>query len=171
MDIENVYFMARFQNMKDYEKVLTEGPCIIFRQYLTIQPWTTSFNPTQPYSSTIISQIKLSGLPGYMYKRNILLEIGETVGKVAKMDMNTDNKTRGHFACMALYVNLDRPLVSQILINGKIQQVVYEFLPFICFRCGRYGHVKTLAQKRLKEQLQNSKLQSRLHHHKHKDDH
>ncbi|KAH1121633.1 hypothetical protein J1N35_004793 [Gossypium stocksii] len=59
--------------------------------------------------------------------------------------MNTDNKARGSFARMAVYVNLDRPLVFQILINGRIQKVEYEFLPMVCFQCGRYGHVKKLA--------------------------
>ncbi|MBA0819115.1 hypothetical protein Gohar_022352 [Gossypium harknessii] len=29
------------------------------------------------------------------------------IGKVAKLDMNTDNKLRGHFARMAVYINLD----------------------------------------------------------------
>ncbi|MBA0702435.1 hypothetical protein Goari_020536 [Gossypium aridum] len=36
MDIENDYFLAKFKNSKDYGKVLTQGPEIIFRQYLTV---------------------------------------------------------------------------------------------------------------------------------------
>ncbi|MBA0815675.1 hypothetical protein Gohar_000434, partial [Gossypium harknessii] len=43
---------------------------------------------------------------------------------------------------MTVYVNLDKPLISQILINGNIYRVEYEFLPSICFSCGRYRHVK-----------------------------
>lgn len=42
------------------------------------------------------------------------------IGKVAKLDMNTDNKIKGKFSRMVVYVNLDEPLVSQVLINGKI---------------------------------------------------
>ncbi|MBA0697525.1 hypothetical protein Goari_021063 [Gossypium aridum] len=89
MDIENGFFLAKFVNKIDYEKVLLEG---------------------------------------YMYKRKILVEIGGLVGKVTKLDMNTDNNVRGRFARMDVYVTLDRPLVSQVLINGKIQRVEYEFL-------------------------------------------
>ncbi|PPR94448.1 hypothetical protein GOBAR_AA26221 [Gossypium barbadense] len=37
------------------------------------------------------------------------------VGKVAKLDFNTNSKTRGHFTRMAIFINLDRPLVSQVL--------------------------------------------------------
>ncbi|MBA0694029.1 hypothetical protein Goari_004363, partial [Gossypium aridum] len=39
--------------------------------------------------------IKLLGLLGYMYKRKNLLEIGGMVGSVAKLDLNTDSRTRG----------------------------------------------------------------------------
>lgn len=55
-----------------------------------------------------------------MYKRKILVEIGGMVGKIVKLDMNTDNRAKGRFARMVVYVNLDRYLVSQILINSKI---------------------------------------------------
>ncbi|PPS16263.1 hypothetical protein GOBAR_AA04321 [Gossypium barbadense] len=64
------------------------------------------------------------------------------VGKVAKLDMNTDSRARDRFAWMVVYVSLERPLVSQILINGKTQRVEYEILLMVCFHYGRYGHVK-----------------------------
>ncbi|MBA0607722.1 hypothetical protein Godav_019987 [Gossypium davidsonii] len=38
--------------------------------------------------------IRLLGLPGYLYKRKILVEIRGMVGKVTKLDMNTDNRAR-----------------------------------------------------------------------------
>ncbi|MBA0828112.1 hypothetical protein Goarm_012831 [Gossypium armourianum] len=76
-------------------------------------------------------------LSGYLYKNKVLTEVGETVRKVVKLDMNTHSRVRGCFARMAIYVNLEKPLVSKILINGRSQKV-----PTICFHCGRYGHVE-----------------------------
>ena len=38
-------------------------------------------------------------------------------------------------------IPLDKPLMSQILLDGKVQRVEYENLPAICFLCGKYGHV------------------------------
>ncbi|KAK5770770.1 hypothetical protein PVK06_046923 [Gossypium arboreum] len=73
-------------------------------------------------------------------------EIGELVGKVVKLNMNTDSRERGRFARMAVYVNLEKPLVSQILINGQKQQVEYESFSTICFQCGRYGHVDNICK-------------------------
>ncbi|KAH1130195.1 hypothetical protein J1N35_001573 [Gossypium stocksii] len=64
------------------------------------------------------------------------------ISKVPKLDINTGNRARRRFARIAVYVNLDKSLVSQILINGKIQRVEYEFLPTVCFHRGMYGHVK-----------------------------
>ncbi|MBA0793203.1 hypothetical protein Gohar_017621, partial [Gossypium harknessii] len=42
----------------------------------------------------VISWIKLLGLPRYLYKHKILVEIRGMVGKVAKLDMNADNRAR-----------------------------------------------------------------------------
>lgn len=45
---------------------------------------------------------------------------------------------------MAIFVNLDKPLISQILVNGKPQKIEYESLPTIYFSYGWYCHVKDL---------------------------
>ncbi|MBA0686161.1 hypothetical protein Goari_013776, partial [Gossypium aridum] len=88
--------------------------------------------------------IRFPALPSYLYNHKIITEIRELVGKVVKLDMNIDNRARGCFARMAVYVNLEKPLVSQVLINGRSQKVEYGSLSTICFHCGRYGHVENL---------------------------
>ncbi|MBA0634753.1 hypothetical protein Godav_024422 [Gossypium davidsonii] len=112
MDIENGYFLVKFQNKLDCEKALSEGP--------------------------------FPALPSYLYNRKIITKIGELVGKVVKLDMNIDRRVRGYFSRMAVYVNLEKLLVSQILINDRSQKVEYKSLSTICFHCGRYGHVENL---------------------------
>ncbi|KAK9006862.1 hypothetical protein V6N11_019193 [Hibiscus sabdariffa] len=67
--------------------------------------------------------------------------IGARIGKVVKIDFQTDYGRRGTFARMAVKINLKTPLVSKIAINGQIQFVEYESLPTVCFKCGVYGHV------------------------------
>ncbi|MFQ6620223.1 hypothetical protein Gotur_000758 [Gossypium turneri] len=59
MDIENGYFLAKFQSVDDYDKVLTQGPWIVYGQYLTVQPWTKDFSPLQPYLSVVMAWIRL----------------------------------------------------------------------------------------------------------------
>ncbi|KAK5841955.1 hypothetical protein PVK06_004281 [Gossypium arboreum] len=144
MDIENGYFLAKFQSPDDYAKVLSQGPWMIYGQYLTVQPGTKDFTLSQAYPSMVLAWIRLPGLPGFLYKRRILEEIGGMIGKVVRLDFNTDSRTRGRFARMAVYINLDRPLTTQVLVNGLHQKVEYEALPTICFTCGKYGHIKEL---------------------------
>ncbi|KAB2004181.1 hypothetical protein ERO13_D11G171250v2 [Gossypium hirsutum] len=103
---------------EDYEKVHI------------VQPWTMDFNLMQPYScrgcfnsNVFKARIRLPGLLGFLYKRKILEEIGGMVGKVSKIDFNTDSRMRGKFARMKVYVE-------------------FESLTVIFFGCGRYDHLK-----------------------------
>ncbi|MBA0664477.1 hypothetical protein Goklo_004466 [Gossypium klotzschianum] len=143
MDVENGYFLVKFQNKLDCEKALSEGPWTIFDQYLTVQPWTLTFDPTQAYPSVVMVSIRFPGLPGYLYNHKIITEIGEMVEKVVKLNMNTDSRVRRRFSRMAIYVDLEKPLVSQILTNGRKQNVKYESLSTNYFHCERYGHVES----------------------------
>ncbi|KAH1090953.1 hypothetical protein J1N35_018210 [Gossypium stocksii] len=134
-----------YNDIDDYNKVLTQGPWIIFGQYLTIQPWTKMFNPAQPYPSLVmVAWIRLPGLSGYLYKRKLIEAIGGLIGKVVKLDLQTDNRTRGRFARLVFFINLDMPLVSQVLVDSVVQRVEYEALPTVCFDCGKYSHAKDL---------------------------
>ncbi|MBA0561270.1 hypothetical protein Golob_018115 [Gossypium lobatum] len=58
------------------------------------------------------------------------------------MDFNIDSRSRGRFTRMVIYVNLDKPLVLQVLVNGVLQKVEYEALPTICFSYRKYCHTK-----------------------------
>lgn len=69
------------------------------------------------------------------------------VGCVTKLDFNTESGSRGRFARMAVFINLEKPLVSQIMVNGVVQRVEYENLPMVCFSWGHYGHIKEICPK------------------------
>ncbi|KAA3488313.1 reverse transcriptase [Gossypium australe] len=144
MDFENGYYLAKFHSVHDYTKVLSQGPWLVYGQYLTVQPWTKEFDSSQPFPSIVLAWIRLPGLPGFLYKKEILQKIGGLIGKVVRLDINTDNRTRGCFARMAVYINLNKPLTAQVLVNGMKQRVEYEALPAICYNCGKYGHTKEL---------------------------
>ncbi|PPD78813.1 hypothetical protein GOBAR_DD24276 [Gossypium barbadense] len=94
-----------------------------------------AFDPTQAYPSVVMAWIRFLALPSYLYNRKVITEIEKLVRKVVKLDMNTDSRAMGRFARMVVYVNLEKTLVSQILINGRSQKVEYESLSTICFHC------------------------------------
>ncbi|MBA0618703.1 hypothetical protein Godav_028007 [Gossypium davidsonii] len=95
----------------------------------------------------VMAWIRFLGLPGHMYKRQIFWEIEGLVGKLAKLDYNIDSRVRGRFARMVVYVNLEKVLISQVLVNGTLQRIEYEYLPTVCFLCAHYGHIKDICPK------------------------
>lgn len=58
---------------------------------------------------------------------------------------NTENGTRGRFACMAVSIDLSKHLNSKIRNEISIQRVEYEALPTIGFKCGRYGYLREVS--------------------------
>ncbi|KAK5784785.1 hypothetical protein PVK06_039319 [Gossypium arboreum] len=91
----------------------SEGPWIIFGQYLTVQPWTKDFSP-----SPTISQYGFG--------------------------LDSAARSRGCFARLTVFLNLEKPLISQVLFDGAVQRVEYEVLPTVCFGYVKYGHFKDL---------------------------
>ncbi|KAL4366348.1 hypothetical protein GQ457_05G002760 [Hibiscus cannabinus] len=158
IDIENDFFLVKFSDRDDYMKVLTDGPWTIFGHYLTVEQWSTDFQPTQASPSRLMAWIRLPGLPLTLYKRSFIEAIGNQIGSMIKIDSQTDNGCRGRFARLAVSLNLHRPLVSKLIINGRTQVVEYESLPAVCFNCGVYGHLKDICPK-----LQNSDPLTSVH--------
>lgn len=62
-------------------------------------------------------------------------------GKVVKVDYITELSSMGKYARVAFNLDLLKPLVSRIEVDGRIQLVEYESLPNICFWCGLFGHL------------------------------
>lgn len=51
-------------------------------------------------------------------------------------------------------LDLTKPLVSKIRLDGTIQHVEYEGLPTICYCCGRYGHTEDSCPLRARQTQQ-----------------
>ncbi|KAL4348532.1 hypothetical protein GQ457_17G013930 [Hibiscus cannabinus] len=142
IDIENNYFIVRFSHAGDYTKVLTEGPWTIFGYYLTVQPWSRSFTPSEKHPSQVIVWIRLTGLAYHYYTKALFRHIAQLIGQVVKIDYNTQGGGRGKFARLAVLVDLNKPLLARIRIDGNIQRIEYEGLHHICYDCGTYGYSK-----------------------------
>ncbi|KAK9104620.1 hypothetical protein Scep_021464 [Stephania cephalantha] len=67
----------------------------------------------------------------------------EVVGEFIKIDYNTVSSQRGHFARMAVKLDLRKPLIWRIFIDDQLRTIEYEGLP-LCYKCARYGHVSNV---------------------------
>ncbi|MBA0847464.1 hypothetical protein Goshw_018408 [Gossypium schwendimanii] len=136
LDLENDYFFVRFQNENEYLAAILEGLWTIFAHYLIVRPWTRSFSIDQAQPNNLLVWVRLPDLPEGMYTIGLLTFIGWVIGPVTKIDQNTDTRARGQFARLTVFVDFSQPLVSKIMIDGRIQWVEYQSLPLVCFNCG-----------------------------------
>ncbi|MBA0794154.1 hypothetical protein Gohar_018505, partial [Gossypium harknessii] len=111
MDLENDYFLIKLQSEDNYVRALTEGPWVVYGQYLTIQPWLKLFSPGQPFPSSIVVWIYFWGIPSFMYRKSVIKSIGEIIGRVIKLDDNTESVHMGCFAHMSVVLDLNKPLI------------------------------------------------------------
>ncbi|KAK9043145.1 hypothetical protein V6N11_071494 [Hibiscus sabdariffa] len=116
IDIDNNYFLVKFVAHCDYLKSIPSR----------IMAWVH--------------------LPITCYKHSLLEAIGSRIGFVVKIDFHSDNGSHGKFARMAVKINLHNPLISKLVINGRVQ-LVYESLLVVCFGCDTYGHTQDLCPK------------------------
>ncbi|KAI9084391.1 hypothetical protein K1719_033733 [Acacia pycnantha] len=147
VDMEGGFYYANFDLMEDYIKALSGGPWTIFGAYLTVQPWSLEFDPKSSTISKVVIWVRIPGLSFRYYHKSMLRAIGSLLGEVVKIDYRTETMGRGKYARIAVLVDLIRPLIPWIKVDGKFYGVEYEGLPLICFECGRYGHTKEKCQR------------------------
>ncbi|KAK9019628.1 hypothetical protein V6N11_054143 [Hibiscus sabdariffa] len=118
----------------DFLHVLTDVPWLVFGHYLTVEPWIVDFSSAKPHPNKVVAWIHLPGLSITLYKRSLISEIGECIGRVIKLYYQIEGGRRCRFARMAVSVDLSKPLVSKVVvINGRVQLIEYEFLSTICY--------------------------------------
>nr|POE97322.1 hypothetical protein CFP56_74350 [Quercus suber] len=132
-------FMEDDAESDDEVETLRQGD-----HFLSVRPWEPDFKPESANVSSIAMWIRLSGLLIEYYNAKALQHIGKAIGNVLRIDTFTATESRGKFARLCIQVDVDKPLVTTVMI-GKLQQAVtYEGIHNLCFECGRLGHRKEL---------------------------
>ncbi|KAK5845684.1 hypothetical protein PVK06_001892 [Gossypium arboreum] len=72
MDLENDYYLVRFHDELDYNKVLMGEPWVIFGQYLTVRLWSPAFSTSENEVDIQVVWIRLLGLPESYYSDFLL---------------------------------------------------------------------------------------------------
>ncbi|MDV3166617.1 MAG: DUF4283 domain-containing protein ['Waltheria sp.' little leaf phytoplasma] len=139
-DLDEGYYMVKFEEEEDCKFVLEEGPWMVLGHYLTVRRWRPNFRPAIDKIQSTAVWVQLPGCPVEFYDEEVLMAAGELLGKPLKVDDVTLSRKRGSFAKVCVEVDLDKPLIPKIEIHGVEQVVRYEGLNMICFACGRSGH-------------------------------
>ena len=141
-DLGHGFFLMRFSLREDYEATLKRGPWSIGEHFLSIRPWELDFDPASANVSIVAVWIRLNELLIEYYNAKALLHIGKVIGNVLRVDIHTASESRGRFARLCVEVDVEKPLVTAILIGKHEQLVCYEGIHKLCFRCKRIGHRK-----------------------------
>jgi hypothetical protein len=141
MDVDQGFYMVKCNLLADREKIMSEGPWMIFDHYLAVAQWSPAFaSPTAQVEKTLV-WIRFPGLNLLFYDESFLLALTSTIGTPVKVNTNTLNVERGRFARICVEIDLTKPVVGKVWINGHWYKVQYEGLHIICAACGCYGHI------------------------------
>ncbi|PNX92853.1 hypothetical protein L195_g015996 [Trifolium pratense] len=140
MDVDNGFYMVKCGLLADREKIMSEGPWMLFDHYLAVARWTPDFaSPHAKVEKTLV-WIRFPGLNLLYYDESVLLGLASVVGTPIKVDTNTLKVERGRFARICVEIDLTLPVVGKVNVNGHWYKVQYEGLHIICGACGCYGH-------------------------------
>nr|POF16659.1 uncharacterized protein CFP56_73585 [Quercus suber] len=132
--------VVRFFSKEDLERVIKRGLWFIGDHFLSLRPWEPFFKPSTANVSLIAVWIKLNELPIELYETEVLREIGESIGKVLRIDSHTAMEVRGRYARLCIQIDINKLLINSIFIGCFEQVVTYEGIHKLCFSCGRIGH-------------------------------
>lgn len=141
-DMPNDFFLVDFTSGADYNNTLFEGPWQVAYHYLIVQLWRPFFVMTAEETKKIAVWIRITRLPIELYKKTFLDHVGASLGTMLQIDKLMSIHSRGKFARICVEIDLEKPLLSHIMVHGYPIHLEYEGLNTICFRCGKYGHNK-----------------------------
>ncbi|KAK4718054.1 hypothetical protein R3W88_016392 [Solanum pinnatisectum] len=139
------YFVVRFANEEERDRVLCSGPHYLLRRPVIMKPWDLDFNFKKEILTTIPLWIKLSNLPLNCWNSVVLSKIGNSLGKPLYADECTTKTCRISFGRILIEMDITRILPNMIKIQdpkGRVleQQVRYEWKPIFSQKCLQVGH-------------------------------
>lgn len=109
------FFLIRFSNSDDYDKVLRGGPRFVGEHFLAIRPWVPYFKASKAKLSLVAMWVRLPELPIEFYDALVLREIKNAIGPVLRIDSYTTSETKGSYARLCIQIDIDKPLIKSIL--------------------------------------------------------
>nr|POE58260.1 hypothetical protein CFP56_05207 [Quercus suber] len=115
VDLGKDFFLIKFSDDADYDKVLKGGPWFIGEHFLATRPWVPYFKASEA-------------------------TFDAAIGPVLRIDSYTATGERASYARLCIQINLMKPLITTVRVGKLRQKVLYEGISALCFYCGRLGH-------------------------------
>lgn len=140
IDLDDGFYIVRFFSKIQYLLALNNGPWMVQGHYIAVKKWRPHFSTKHEEIASTLAWVRIPKLPVEYFDEHVLMKLGNLLGKAVRVDDTTMNVERGKYARLCVEIDLKKPLMSGVLLNGKLFDVEYEGLNSICFKCGRYGH-------------------------------
>nr|XP_023918488.1 uncharacterized protein LOC112030039 [Quercus suber]POF02866.1 uncharacterized protein CFP56_10923 [Quercus suber] len=140
VNLGNGFVLTRLSLKEDFENVLKKGPWFIGGHFLSLRLWEPDFRPSSANISSVAVWVRLNELPIEYYNAEALKHIGNAIGNMLRVDTFIASESRGRFARLCIQIDVEKPLVTAILIGKHEQSVAYKGIQNLCFECGRLGH-------------------------------
>lgn len=141
LDVDNGYYMVKFDLQADKDLVMSGGPWMLFDHYLCVSHRSSEFaSPNANVQRTMV-WVRFPRLNLLYYDENVLLGLASIIGKPIRVDKNTLSVERGRFSRACVKIDLSKPVVGKIWLRDHWYRVEYEGLHLICAKCGCYGHL------------------------------
>ncbi|XP_031108885.1 uncharacterized protein LOC116013635 [Ipomoea triloba] len=138
--LDQDFYLAKFESLRDYEFAKYDGPWIILGHYLTVQEWVPNFIPWKNKLDKLLVWIRFPSLPIEYFEEEFLMKIGREVGRPVKVDYTTSLVSKGKFGRICVELDMTKPLLSKFTLAEEVWPIEYEGIHMVCFKCGIYSH-------------------------------
>ncbi|CAI8595563.1 unnamed protein product [Vicia faba] len=104
------YFIARFKNNEDQEKVMEQGPYFIYGKPLFLKYWSPDFEIKEDILRVLPLWITLPNLPMHLWGKKSISNIASTIGKPITTDECTAKKLCISYARVLVEVDITQKL-------------------------------------------------------------
>ncbi|XP_019226978.1 PREDICTED: uncharacterized protein LOC109208333 [Nicotiana attenuata] len=140
IDIGSDFYVVKFTKEENMAKTLQQAPWFINGHYLSVRRWEPNFVASKAKEVYLAVWVRLPQLPTEFYDGIVLARIGNSIGKLLRIDACTSSTIRGRYVRLCVQVPLDQPVQTAVQIGYHLQQLLYEGENFLCKACGRLGH-------------------------------
>lgn len=123
----NDFFMVKFDLHEDRRnKVMRGGPWMIFDHHFVVSTWSAKFISSE---ATVIKMLAWICIPSFnvaFYYEGFLFFVSQVIETPIRMDVNNLEGNRGRFARICVELDLTKPIIGKVMIEGYWYKIEYE---------------------------------------------
>lgn len=159
------FFIVKFNTEQERANIINQGPWFWGSAGLFITPWFSDFDAATMIVTKMPVWVRLHGLPLHFWHPTVLIAIGNSLGKILKMDEERTSRGLFTFARICVEVDLSEGLPDHITLNYNntqwTQQLDYENTAFRCRSCMQTGHLQNNCPLARKDPRKNNKTKKK----------